>query len=278
MRIRPQLHTPAAKEQQAQVSPEVGNGPLADIVSRSGVVGQLRAYHAIANGPIVPAEEKAGSQQGDGVAQLKVTHDGTKYVGDGNRPGWRAALKVNVAAEAGVGPKANFAQMGMDRAHRIPYATIEELVVKYCNGAMTQPDFETATDGLFDQSGPEYKPMLVARHSLQGALAGSIADICKAANTLLSILNSSSFNVSPGDDSTNRSIQDHVDYGYAPDPSGSGVVLTPRSQQLHDAYSGIGMEPDLPLTPKGKHVKSSQISSMQQQSGAKVKAMDVELS
>ena len=157
----------------------------------------------------------------------------------------------------------SFATLGYDRAHRIPYAALQGLLVDYCNDDASGSDLVALTDSLYDTSGSnsEYDNMVSQRDDLIKSHGGKPSSERLFANALLATLNSATFNVSPGDFSTNRSIQDNVDYGYQMSPGGTSVELTPRSKLLHYVWSTYDREPPVPTSPGGTTVKSSQVSS-----------------
>lgn len=206
------------------------------------------------------------------AVQLKIGHDGTSFTTDGKRPGWRSFLKKSTADELKVSASSNFAKLGYDRAHRIPFSAIEHLLCDFCNGDATEREFTELTDAMYDGGDEEYENMNSARDTLiESIKAGATpSNIRLEANFLLGLLNSATKNVSPGDASENRGIQDRADYGYVASPGGTTFDLSPRSSDLHTAWSSWDREPELPMTPGGEHVRSSQISSEQQQSGTAV--------
>lgn len=259
----------------------------ADVMGRRALVVSQRA-----TGRLV--RERSGSAVGSGIAQakivleafpgasalvqLKIQYDtATKqFYTDGKRAKWRAFLKRSTATEAGVSATTSFSSLGLDRAHRIPYAALETLVADYCNGDASYAELVDLTNSLYDTWSDEYEAMDAARTDLidSDPGTGTPSIVRLYANALLSLLNSATRNVSPGGASENRGIQDRIDYGYMQSPGGSSVVLTPRSQRVHDAWSRYGREPEAPMTPGGVHVRSSQQSSLQF-GGTKVKLFDV---
>jgi hypothetical protein len=215
------------------------------------------------------AQGKIVSVNNVGVAgrllQRKITYNSTtsEFETDGTRAKWRAYLKASTAAEFGVPTSTNFDTLGMDRAHRIPYMAIETLVADYCNGTANDTELEDLTDSLFDTSTSEYADMVNDRDNLEGAQGGTPKHVQLYANALLSRLNSATLNVSPGNASENRGIQENADYGYQMSPNGTSVELTPRSDQVYNAWSSYGRDPNIPMTPGGTHIRSSQMSSLQ---------------
>lgn len=272
---RPEAFFPGKIKQMMNNSPQVRKAArIQEFVNNSFVTQRINITGVRQNNISI---SKNGVTGKSGIIQRKIGHDGTVFTTDGTRPGWRAFLKKSTADELGVAASSNFGTLGYDRAHRIPFAAIEELVCDYCNMKATDAEFEALTDSLYDISSGEYDVMASAREDLKNSIGGTISYTKAYANTLLSLLNSATKNVSPGDFSENRGIQDHPDYGYEMSPSGQHYDLTPRSKDIHDAWSGYGREPDFPMTPGGEHVRSSQISSVQQGSGTEVKLSDVNL-
>lgn len=222
------------------------------------------------------------TQTGKATIQRKISWDGFMFEGDGDRPGWRTYLKKSTAALLSVPPNTDFGKIGFDRTHKIPFAAIEALVVDFCNGDVTEQEFDDLTDSLFDSTSvnmshrKELTEMKKKRTFLKIKMSKKPPDhdaIAKEANALLSVLNSSTFNVSAGDASENRGVSDRPDYRYKRQPDDS-VTLTPGSQQLHDAWQvdyDRGLE--VPLSPGGTSVRSSQYGT--EQETKKVKEKDV---
>jgi hypothetical protein len=231
------------------------------------------AASRVAQGKIVSADNAGVA---GGLLQRKITYDSTTglFETDGTRAKWRGYLKASTAAEFGVPTSTNFDTLGMDRAHRIPYMAIESLVADYCNGAATDTELDDLTDSLFDTSTSEYKGMVNDRTDLEQQQGGTPSIVRAYANKLLSRLNSATLNVSPGNASENRGIQENADYGYQMTPGGTNVELTPRSSQVYNAWSAYGRDPDIPMTPGNVHIRSSQMSSLQY-SGTQVDFNDV---
>jgi Domain of unknown function (DUF4157) len=211
-----------------------------------------------------------------GLLQRKITYNSTtgEFETDGTRAKWRGYLKASTASEFGVPTSTNFDTLGMDRAHRIPYMAIETLVADYCNGTASDTELEDLTDSLFDTSTSEYTGMVNDRTDLEQAQGGTPSIVRAYANKLLSRLNSATLNVSPGNASENRGIQENADYGYQYTPGGTNVELTPRSDQVYNAWSAYGRDPSIPMTPGNVHIRSSQMSSLQY-GGTKVDFSDV---
>ena len=239
-------------------------GGRAERVGQSAAVAPLEAVGVatpVAQGKIVATGEDMGAI----VLQRKITYNSTtsEYETNGTRAKWRAYLKASTASEMGVSATTNFDTLGMDRAHRIPYMAIETLVADFCNGKATGTELDDLTDSLFDTSTSEYDGMVNDRDDLKKSVGGSSSYVIFYANALLSRLNSATLNVSPGNASENRGIQENADYSYQMTPGGTNVELTPRSNQVYSAWSSYGRDPSIPMTPGGQHIRSSQKSSLQ---------------
>ena len=124
-------------------------------------------------------------------------------------------------------------------------------------------ELDDLTDSLFNTSTSEYDGMVNDRDDLKKSVGGSSSYVIFYANALLSRLNSATLNVSPGNASENRGIQENADYSYQMTPGGTNVELTPRSNQVYSAWSSYGRDPSIPMTRGGQHIRSSQKSSLQ---------------
>jgi hypothetical protein len=241
-------------------------GGRAEQAGRGAGAAQAKAAAAVTTRVVQGKIVFAGDADvAGGLLQRKITYDSTSglFETDGTRAKWRAYLKASTASEFGVPTSANFDTLGMDRAHRIPYMAIETLVADYCNGTATDTELEDLTDSLFDTSTSEYTDMVNDRDNLEAEQGGNPNHVRLYANALLSRLNSATLNVSPGNASENRGIQENADYGYQFTPGGTNVELTPRSSQVYNAWSSYGRDPTIPMTPGGVHIRSSQMSSLQ---------------
>ena len=234
--------------------------------SVDGPAAQRRMAEGIHHGPRAVAQRKiiaatAGpTRSRGGVAQREVSHDGTSYSGNGERAGWRALLKREVVKEynartgKSLAGDANLADEDLDRCHKISFNDIEALVVSYLNGKTTQSDFVNLTDSL--RAPKQYAEVGKWRSFLANDLStgASPDDVCAHANKLLSILNSSLYNVILGAASTNRSIQEKLDLHFSQNSSGD-YSLTPLSRSL--ATSWTGNTSGVPYSPGGTTIKSS---------------------
>ena len=251
----------AAQTPSSALVPSPQTPAMASLARAAGPAGVLRLQRAVGNAVVAGL---VGRGTGPGI-QRKISHDGSRFETDGTRPGWRSGLKKSVVNEyndlygTSLGPRSQMPDT--DRAHRLPFAAIEELVCDYCNGDADTSELKELTNALYPDGewDSAAEGMFDARVDLideVNAMNPSPSKIVKAANTLLSHLNSSAFNVSPGDFSTNRSIQDHFDPGLTWTPQGVNVEFTPRSQQIYDAWDSYGRAPDPKYSPGGSTMSS----------------------
>lgn len=91
--------------------------------------------------------------------------------------------------------------------------------------------------------------------------------VVKAANALLSRLNSATQNVTPGDASTNRSIQDHFDPALTASPGGKNTIMTPNSKRIYEAFDEYDRAPDVVHSPGVGTVSSHHHSNRSSVSG-----------
>ena len=205
--------------------------------------------------------QRAGNVQGtQSVVQREVEHDGTSYSGNGDRGRWRAALKRAVIKEYNQRTGAtltecdNLTDEDLDRCHKVSFNDIEDLVVSYLNGGVSDTDFIQITNSLSNPT--QYKEIGKWRSFMmsQKKTGASPAMIVQSANKLLGILNSSIANVMLGNASTNRSIQAKLDLHFQETSSGE-YSLTPLSRNL--ATSFVGYTSGVPYSPGGQHISSS---------------------
>ncbi len=193
------------------------------------------------------------------VIQREVEHNGTAYAGNGERARWRVALKraviddYNLRTGKSLPYNTDVSDEDLDRCHKISFDDIETMVVNYLNNVIDQQTFINLTASLTAPS--QYKEVGKWRTFLIEAKtnSGPVLNIVSYANRLLSILNSSLFNVLLGAASTNRSIQQKLDLHFT--DTGAGFSLTPISRNLVTTWSGNAS--GLPLTPGGTNIKSS---------------------
>lgn len=185
--------------------------------------------------------------------QMKVSHDGTKFVGDGDRAAWRKQLKEWVIADynqrkgANLSLSTDLSDAELDRCHKISFSDIENAVVKYLNGQMNQAKFVELTDSI--TSDPKQLNEIRKFRSFLYASPNETQ-----ANRLLSICNSALGNVMLANASMNRSIQEHLDLHFTQNASGAWG-LTPNSFSRADAWQGHTS--GFALTPQGTNIKSS---------------------
>ncbi len=257
-RGEPAARQPASRSAAWSVDGPAAQRRMAEGIHHSPRAAAQRRVIAAATGPT-----RSGST--GGVAQREVVHDGTTYSGNGERAGWRALLKREVVKEyntrtgKSLAGDANLADEDLDRCHKISFNDIEAIVVSYLNGSTSQSDFINLTDSL--KAPQQYKEVGKWRTFLANDLStgASATDVCAHANKLLSILNSSLFNVILGAASTNRSIQEKLDLHFHQNSSGD-YSLTPLSRSL--ATTWTGHTSGVPYSPGGTTIKSSSSGSV----------------
>lgn len=243
--------------------------------SPPGAAAQPRQPAVLSSRPFGPMQAHAGAAAGAPVAavgamlpgiasatvvQRKIAWDktGKTYTTTKGRAGWRAFLKKKVVEEyndlfdTNLKPKSRLPDT--DRAHRIAYASLEQLVADYCNGAASDKEVEELTDVLYDTSSEEYTAMSDERTDLFDAIESKKKPekVVAAANALLALLNSATQNVSPGDASENRSIQEHFDPGLMASPKkGKHTVMTPISKRIFTTWDDWNRAPQILQTPGG---------------------------
>src|SRR6202046_12063 len=194
-----------------------------------------------------------------GTVQRKISHDGTTYLGDANRPGWRALLKkyviddYNARTGKALTYDVDLTDEDLDRCHRVSFSDIEGLILDYLNGSVNDTDFTRLTDTV--KAGTDYAAFGKARRFLMTGKASASApsQLLSSANSLLSMLNSATFNVALGNARTNRGIQEKLDLHFT--YTGSAYSLTPNSRAIVTDW--VGHTSGVPLTPTGTNIRSS---------------------
>jgi hypothetical protein len=193
------------------------------------------------------------------TVQRKISHDGTTYLGDANRPGWRALLKrhviddYNTRTGKSLAYNVDLTDEDLDRCHRVSFSDIEGLILNYLNGNVNDSDFIRLTDTV--KAGTDYTAFGKARMFLMAGKSSASApsQLLSSANSLLSMLNSATFNVALGNARTNRGIQEKLDLHFT--YTGSAYSLTPNSRAI--ATDWVGHTSGVPLTPTGTNIRSS---------------------
>lgn len=123
--------------------------------------GALPGPHAAAPA-LVPATGAGAMLPGvrsANVVQRKIAWNGKKYTARKGRPAWLSSLKSKVASDfnkqRGTSLTGDSRLPGTDRAHRIPYAALEELVIDYCNGEARRSELQELTDSLYGTTSEE---------------------------------------------------------------------------------------------------------------------------
>lgn len=195
--------------------------------------------------------------------QRKIHFSGGTFSSDGSRPGWRKFLKDFVVAEYNKANGTTYTsanldlnKLNLDRCHRVSFSDIQTWLVNYLNGSMSKTRFTELTNTLYTASSADKASMVAERDRLFKAKTKK--DKLPKARNLLSLLNSATGNVSLGDASINRGIQEQLDPNFS--ISGGKASATPRTRRIlsaldDDEASGI------PFTPTKKHVRSSHVGS-----------------
>lgn len=223
--------------------------------------------HALGGRPILPrlaAGDPPGAAANAPIQPL-IAYSGGTFSKTKRRPGWTPYLKRHVIEEYNknkgttLTPKTNVGKLKppLDRAHIYGYANIQHAVLQHVQGNLSEAKLRKHVLGALypDQSTAEYDRVDQLVDDLQGLHGKAKAS---KANTLLRHLNSATSNVRLGDASTNRAIQEKLDFNYQ---TKKGVVsLTPRSKykakQAVKFSSGIRTG-GLSFTPKRTHLRSS---------------------
>lgn len=218
---------------------------------------QAKANEVTAGSKVAQLQKIAN---GNEPIQRKIHLTSGVFSGDASRPGWRKFLKDFVVAEynsthlsSPIAVTAKLDTLNLDRCHRVSFANIQDWLVKYLNGQMTKAKFTEKTDTLYRSSSTDKAGMAADRALLFAATTN--AKKLAYARSLLSYLNSATGNVGLGEDSLNRSLQDHLDLHFDKKPGGK-YSATPQSRKMMSKLNK-GDTSGIPFTPTGKHVKSS---------------------
>ena len=184
------------------------------------------------------------------------------FYSDNKRPGWRKFLKDFVVDEYNkkhsthyTSKNINLTKLHLDRCHRVSFKDIQAWLIKYLNGKnMSKTKFSNRTDRLYIATSPDRAAMIAERTRLFHAKTDK--DKLAKARNLLGFLNSATGNVSLGNDSINRSIQEQLDMNF--EKSGSKMAATPRSKKIMRGVSKNEAS-GMPTTPGGNHIKSSHV-------------------
>jgi hypothetical protein len=204
------------------------------------------------------------------VVQAKILWNGTaaKFEGDGKRPGWRRHLKAHATqhynAHFGTNhpDNVNFTSLDSDRTHKYPFSKIENVIVQFCNGAITYQALTDIASAILTPNNPQYGQMAAALKALIAAVPQSApGTIARLANTLLGILKSSTDNVLSGADRENRGIGDSWDLNYTLTPQQTHYAPTPKGNNIFETTTRHGFGTDLPRSPGGQHYRTSQHGS-----------------
>jgi hypothetical protein len=224
---------------------------LQESANKSRQVSQLADYKNM-------ADNSTGNSQE--VVQQKIHYNKTSgFFSDEARPAWRKALKDHVIEEyndkhgtAYTSGSIDLNKLHLDRCHIVSFKDIQNWLLKYLNGTMTQAKFAANTDKLYATNAKEKADMESVRTALFAAKKP--ADKLANARGLLSYLNSAIGNVALGNDSINRSIQDQLDLNFK--KKGSSYSATPNSKRTLKGLSKSDTS-GIPKTPTGNHIKSS---------------------
>ena len=188
---------------------------------------------------------------GAGVVQRQVEHDGTAYKGNDTRPGWRMGAENKLAkdlnAEEGTsytGSDVNFAKYKKDRGHGVAFDAIQDWVVDYLNspGAMGLKVLEANVKVLLNKCPSDEQQAALAGVAnvakLINAATPDPSAVVKAANSLLSMLNSVSENLTP----TSKYVNTYVGANFHPDfvssPGGTHISATEHTKAVMDLGEG----------------------------------------
>jgi hypothetical protein len=98
-------------------------------------------------GPALPRQMPPAQAARPATVQRKITHDGTNYVGDEDRPKWRALLKkyvideYNLRTGGSLAYNVDLTDEDLDRCHRVSFSDIEALILGFLNGSVSSTDF-----------------------------------------------------------------------------------------------------------------------------------------
>jgi len=195
------------------------------------------------------------------VAQLKVDHDGSAYVGTSERPGWQVHAERDMArryyqdqGEAYVDQTVDFKKLKLDRCHVASFDDIQSWIVNYLNapGPFGEARLIANTNALLKYVvSSESAKGISARDALIAAVAGGDQDtIIAAANKFLGLMNSVSVNLRAANKYLNSYIGQRLDPTFEATPGGSRVRATAHTKSV----MGLGSKEVQPvlLTPEHK--------------------------
>jgi hypothetical protein len=216
--------------------------------------------------PGLPLQPLAAPPAGAGVVQRQVEHDGSVYKGNNTRPGWRIHAENKLAkqlnAEEGTsysGKDVNFKKHKKDRGHTVAFEAIQNWVVDYLNSGgsldfkVLQSDARMLVAECESDERDNVDDALTALESAVGKYKAGDDAIISAANSLLSLLNSVSENLTP----TSKYVNTYASYNFHPDftatPQGTHVSATKHSKTM--ASLGPDKVNKTLWTPtKGEHI------------------------
>jgi hypothetical protein len=220
-------------------------------------------------GPPPGSGGTAASAPAQPVQRLIAVDDDDEFTKTSKRPSWSQQLKRSVLKQYNenpwrqgkkLSPQDNLGNLGLDRAHRVSYSSIQRVLLGHLQGTDDRDKFKELTDRLYTdvEGSTEHKTFLQRRQELFHAIdqGKSKKAVATRANTLLRRLNSATQNVRIGSATRNRRIQEDLDPNFVQKPGGMSATPITRRVLSQGSPSTSGY---LSLDPTGR-VESSGMS------------------